>query len=98
MNDILELINFDYIENEIGDSIKEKTYTEIFAEKKNIKQSEFYQAQSTGLKPELKFEVNAFEYNNETHIRYEDKEYKVLRTYQVNADKIEITLEGVING
>lgn len=98
MNDILELINFDYIENEIGDSIKEKTYTEIFAEKKNITQREFYQAQSTGLKPELKFEINSFEYDNETHIRYENKEYKVLRTYQVNADKIEITLEGVING
>lgn len=98
MNDILELISVTYEENEIGDNIKVKVYTEIFGERKSIKQSEFYQAQATGLKPEFKFEINSFEYNNETHARYDGKEYRILRTYQTGIDKLEITLEGVVNG
>lgn len=98
MNDVLELISVTYKENEIGDIIKLKEYTEIFGKRKSIKQSEFYQAQSTGLKPEFKFEINSFEYNDETHARYNGKEYVILRTYQTGIDKLEITLEGVVNG
>ena len=96
-DDVLELIEINYSQNEIGDTIEVKTYTEIFATRKSIRQSEFYQAQSTGLKPEIAFEINSFEYNEETHVRYNNKEYKVLRTYQKSIDKLEIVLEGVVN-
>ncbi|WP_370014316.1 phage head closure protein [Paraclostridium bifermentans] len=99
INDVLELIKeVEGKENEIGDIIPSKEYTEIFAERKSITQNEFYQAQASGLKPAMKFEINAFEYNDETHVRYEGKEYKIMRTYQKNIEKIEITLEGVVNG
>ncbi|HSQ88095.1 phage head closure protein [Romboutsia sp.] len=97
-DDVLELINITYGQNSIGDTIKTKTYTEIFGTRKSIKQSEFYQAQSTGLKPELSFEINSFEYNDEKYARYNNKEYNILRTYQKSIDKLEIVLEGVVNG
>lgn len=97
LNDVIELVQIDTIQNEIGDCIDIKNYTEVFAKRKSIKQSEFYQAQATGLKPEIAFEINVFEYSNETHVRYNDKEYKILRTYQVDLDKLEIVLEGVVN-
>lgn len=97
-DDILELISITYSQNSIGDTIETKKYTEIFARRKSIKQSEFYQAQATGLKPELAFEIYTFEYNNEKYVRYNNKEYKVLRTYQNSIDTIEIVLEGAING
>lgn len=97
-DDVLELISITYSQNSIGDTLENKTYTEIFGKRKSIKQSEFYQAQATGLKPEIAFEVYSFEYNDEKYVRYNNKEYKVLRTYQNSIDTIEIVLEGVVNG
>lgn len=97
MNDVIELIEIKTSQNKIGDCIDTKSYTEIFAKRKSIKQSEFYQAQASGFKPEISFEINSFEYNNETRVRYNNKEYKVLRTYQVSVDRLEIVLEGVVN-
>lgn len=98
LDDVLELISITYSQNSIGDTLENKTYTEIFGKRKSIKQSEFYQAQATGLKPELAFEIYSFEYNDEKYVRYNNKEYKVLRTYQNSIDTIEIVLEGVVNG
>lgn len=97
-DDVLELISITYGQNSIGDTTETKNYTEIFGIRKSIKQSEFYQAQSTGFKPEIAFEINSFEYNDEKYARYNNKEYKILRTYQKSIDKLEIVLEGVING
>lgn len=98
LDDVLELITINTTQNSIGDIIENKTYTEIFGKRKSIKQSEFYQAQATGLKPELAFEIYSFEYNDEKYVRYNNKEYKVLRTYQNSIDKLEIVLEGIVNG
>ena len=98
LDDVLELITINTTQNSVGDIIENKTYTEIFGKRKSIKQSEFYQAQATGLKPELAFEIYSFEYNDEKYVRYNNKEYKVLRTYQNSIDKLEIVLEGIVNG
>lgn len=98
LDDVLELITINTTQNSIGDIIENKTYTEILGKRKSIKQSEFYQAQATGLKPELAFEIYSFEYNDEKYVRYNNKEYKVLRTYQNSIDKLEIVLEGIVNG
>lgn len=98
MNDYLELITFENIVNEVGNTIKNKKYKGIFANKKSITQNEFYQAEQLGLKLSNKFEIYFQEYNNELFARYNNKEYKIIRTYQVDADKLEIVLEGVKNG
>lgn len=95
MNDIIELISFQNTINNVGNTIKEKQYKKIFANKKSITQNEFYQAERVGLKPQLRFEVYAVEYEDELFARYKNKEYKVIRTYKTTADKIEIILEGV---
>ena len=95
MNDILELISFNNSVNERGNVIKTKEYKTIFAKKKSISQSEFYEAEKLGLKPSFRFEIYNIEYNNELFARYEGREYKVLKTYKNSMDKIELTLEGV---
>lgn len=71
------------------------SYTEskVFCNIKSITQSEFYQAQTVGLKPELKVEVK--KYNNEDHFRYNNKLYKILRTYTKN-DIIELVLTSMV--
>lgn len=84
--DVIELGNLvEVIEH--GEPIQTMEYREIFANKKSVRQSEFYQAANVGLKPELVFEVNSFEFNNDEKVRYNDKVYSIIRTY----DKGEVT-------
>lgn len=100
MNDVIELECVAYKESDdIGDAIKGEAYwNRIYANKKSITQSEFYQAQAQGFKPELKFEINSFEYEDNKKIRYKGKIYKILRTYEVSSEKMEIVCIGNING
>lgn len=78
----------------MGDFIKNISETMVFAKKKSVRQSEFYQAAANGLKPEITFEIHAFEYNDEKKLRYNDKLYNVIRTFEVNEEKLEIICEG----
>lgn len=85
-NDVIELGKS--IESiEFSEVIKKIEWREVFANKKSIKQSEFYQAATIGLKPEILFEVYSVEFNEDEKVRYNGKEYSILRTY----DKGEIT-------
>jgi hypothetical protein len=72
--------------------------TVVFAEKKSVRQSEFYAATAVGLKPELVFSVDvrdfetaATEQYDPTEILYNERHYNVIRTYCTGAD-IEITV------
>ena len=73
------------------------SYTEelVFCNVKSIGQSEFYQAQTAGLKPEIKIEVKLVDLNGATHFKLNDKVYKILRTYK-KEDIIEITLTAMV--
>lgn len=92
-----------YIErvNDNGDPIKEIKYNDesIFCNEKSVKYSEFYQAQSIGMKPEIVLEVKIADYNKEKYVMYDNQEYTVLRTYKTSSENIELTLvRGVNNG
>lgn len=88
-----EVIELGNVTEEIihGEPVQSVNYREVFANKKSVRQSEFYQATNTGLKPELVFEVHSFEFSNDEKVRYpageSGKEYTIIRTY----DKGEIT-------
>lgn len=74
-----------------------KTYTEspIFCNIKSIGQSEFYQSATIGLKPEIKLETKLPDLNNVTHVKYNDKVYKILRIYK-KADICELILSSTV--
>ena len=78
-----------------GDTVTTTTERQIFAEVKSIGQSEFYQAQAVGLKPEIKFVIADFaDYQNEKVLKYTpfggtEEFYTVLRTYRTN-NRLEI--------
>lgn len=95
-NDIIELVSETKTVDEYGDTIEETTARTVFAGLRSIGQSEFYQAQAVGLKPEIKFVLPDFlEYHGEKIIRYkafnetEAEEFTVLRTYR-NNNELEI--------
>lgn len=84
--------------DDAGDRVIVKNEREIYAELLSIGQSEFYQAQALGLKPELKFRIADYlDYEGEKKIKYEETEYEILRTYR-DGIKLEITLKGDVNG
>lgn len=70
-----------------GEPIRTLTWTEVFANKKSVRQSEFYSAANVGLKPEIVFEVRSVELDGHDKVEFSGKEYSLIRTY----DKGEIT-------
>lgn len=74
--------------DEYGDTVTVETERTIFAEVKSIGQTEFYQAQAVGLKPEIKFLIADFaDYQDEKKLKYTpfggtEDIYTVLRTYR----------------
>lgn len=75
--------------NKYGDIVINYTERQVFADLRSIGQTEFYQAQAVGLRPEVKFVLADYlEYQNEKIIRYqafnseEEEEFSVIRTYR----------------
>lgn len=71
-----------------GDTTQTFTERQVFAEVKSIGQSEFYQAEAVGLKPEIKFVIADFaDYQDEKKLKYTpfggvEEIYSVIRTYR----------------
>jgi SPP1 family predicted phage head-tail adaptor len=88
-----------YTENDMGDTIENSPKPrQVFANKKSIGQSEFYQAAATGLKPEIKFEVRTIEYEGERILEFNNSNYTILRTYDKNGEITELICSGLVNG
>jgi len=86
-----------YIENDIGDLIPETIEKTILCAKKSITRNEFYSAAQAGIKPEIVFVIHGYEYDGEKKLKFEDEEYRVIRTYSTDFEEIELTCEKVID-
>lgn len=70
---------------------------ECFAKALSIGSKEFYQAQSSGMKPEMKFVLPDYlEYDGENLLEHDGIRYKVLRTYRAGT-QLEITVYGGVH-
>lgn len=79
-----------------GDPIEERVLSDlIFAEKRSISQTEFYQAQTSDKKPELKFVIPDYlDYSEQSFVIHNGMRYKILKTYQTDTNELEITCYG----
>lgn len=83
--------------DEYGDKLIEQVRTPVYAECRSITQTEFYQAQSVGLKPQIKFHLaTSWDYKSEEEIAFNGLVYKVQRTYILEDDSIDIVCYGGI--
>lgn len=95
--DIINLIEVTPTVNDMGDTIEREIKTEVFADKQSIRQSEFYQAAATGLRPELMFVIRSIDYNQQPRLEYNNKTYNIIRTYEKDGELIELVCQGVVN-
>ena len=72
--------------------ISEDVEVTILCRKKKVTRSEFYQANQAGLRPSLVVEVHNFEYDNQENALFEGKKYRVLKTYPIDSEILELTL------
>lgn len=94
---VITLINDEKTVDECGDLKTTETGRQVFAELRSIGQTEFYQAQAVGLKPEIKFVLaDYYDYQNEQTLEHEGTRYRVLRTYRTG-HQLEITAYREVN-
>ena len=72
--------------------ISEDVEVTLLCRKKKVTRSEFYQANQAGLRPSLVVEVHSFEYDNQEHATFEGKKYRILKTYPIDSEILELTL------
>jgi len=83
--------------NKMGDAIRiPGKPRRILAEKKSIRQSEFYQAAVTDYKPELTFVIWPHEFDGESILEYKGKHYNIFRTFEKDMKNLELICEGTV--
>lgn len=95
-NDVAQLISYTETKDDIGDTIQTPSERQVFVNKKSVRQNEYYQSLSQGLKPELMLEVRSIDYEGEEELEFNDKKYRVMRTYDRNGEITELICEKVI--
>lgn len=78
------------VHNEV---IKTHIFKKRYALRKSIRSKEFYDSATLGLKPEVCFEVNNFEFNDAVLLKYKKQTYSIIRTYAKSDEKIELYVE-----
>lgn len=92
----LTLVKQTYAKDGIGNQIPiARTKRTVLCKLKSVSRSEFYSAAVKGLRPEAVFEVNKYEYDDETEVEFEGKRYEVIRTYPVGFEDVELTCKKV---
>lgn len=81
--------------DEYGDPVQTEVRTDIFCKVLSVGMKEFYQAQTTGVKPEIKAEIEDYlDYEGQPEVELLGVRYKVLRTYRTLSQGLELTLYG----
>lgn len=65
----------------------------ILADRKSVRQTEFYQAATTDFKPEMVFTVWPHEYEGEKYLRYQNQLFYIVRTFEKNFRELELVCE-----
>lgn len=82
--------------DDYGNPVEKPILSEtVIAELLSISQTEFYQAQTSEHKPEIKFKITDYlDYDGQKYVVYGNVRYTVLRTYRTKNNELEITCYG----
>lgn len=94
-SEVVQLIGLTYVSGVGIDTIIAGEPRETFAEKKSIRQSEYYQAIANSLRPTATFIIWAKEYLNESRLNHNGIAYEIIRTFETNDRKLELVCGAV---
>lgn len=100
-DEIVKLVSVEKSKDEYGDIQENTTERVVFAGLKSIGQSEFYQAQVAGFKPEIKFVLADYlDYKGEKQLKYTtqngtEEVFSVIRTYRTGCEMELICKRGI---
>ena len=93
MNEVLTFIKQSVETDEYGDPVTDGVERTVLCREASIGQTEFYQAQGVGLKPEIKLVIADYlDYQGERLLRYtptgqtDPEIFRVLRTYRIGQE------------
>jgi len=96
-NQVINLVLETHASNDVGDTVTTQVRRKVFADKQSVRQSEYYQAGATGMRPELMFVIRAIDYKGEPKIEHGGKQYTITRTYCTKSEFVELVCQGVVN-
>lgn len=93
---MIQLIPRTYSATNTTETVTDGTPSEVLADRKAIRQSEFYQAVAGGFRPEITFVIWDYEYQGEDQLTYDGDLYEVIRRFPDKDDKqIELVCQRV---
>jgi len=92
-SDIITLYKDTVTYDDYGVAVKTRTGRDVFCKVDSVTRSEFFEAGRNGLNPEYRITMFFGDYEGETLVGYNGKNYSVYRTYQAKTDIIELYVE-----
>lgn len=71
---------------------KAETTKDVFADRRSVTRSEFYQSYQAGLQAEAVFRVYEAELGDAAFVSWNGNKYKIIRRYPLDRDRTEITV------
>lgn len=90
---IAYLIGYTVTLNDYKQEVTTETRSQIFAKKKSVSRTEFYNGGKAGLQPEFRLKTAVIDYNGELEVELDGVRYGIYRTYNASADYIELYCE-----
>ncbi len=90
MLDVLTLRASTTTSDDTAKAVQNIQSTDVFAESKGVKRSEFYSAQAAGQRVDAVFEVNTDEYDGQKEAVYNGVTYTITRSYPLNRTRTEL--------
>lgn len=89
--DTIDLIPIVAGKNSFGEDVNvDGPARTVYANRKSVRQSEFYQAMAVGIRPEIVFEIREMDYAGEIKAKVGDTTYRIIRNFSKNGEIIEL--------
>lgn len=82
--------------NELNEEVIKYIDTQILANIESISMREFYEAKNSDLQVDIIFIIHNFEYSGQHNLRYDNKEFEIIRSYKRKDGLLELTCKEVI--
>lgn len=90
---ILTLISTTYTQDALMQQVPQETSTDVFCDVTSVSAEEILAAGQSGLKPEWRVIMFAYDYNGQQIVELDGVRYSVYRTYLGSNETIELYLE-----